>query len=162
MTLKIALDAMGGDNSPVAEVGRCCDRMSKLWLPSVILVGKTEQISAELAKYDTTGLHLSIHHASEVVGMHDSASDAIRKKKDSSIRVAFNLAKSGEAAGVVSAGNSGAIMAAGMFAFGRVKGIDRPAIGTCLPNLKDQTMVLDMGANVDCKATNLYQFWFDG
>ncbi len=161
MTLKIALDAMGGDNSPVAEVAGAVTACRNYGC-SVILVGKTEQITAELAKYDTAGLDLSIHHASEVVGMHDSASDAIRKKKDSSIRVAFNLAKSGEAAGVVSAGNSGAIMAAGMFAFGRVKGIDRPAIGTCLPNLKDQTMVLDMGANVDCKATNLYQFGLMG
>lgn len=157
MSIKIAVDAMGGDNSPAVEVAgavaACRD-----WGCQVILVGHTAQIEAELSKHVTQGLHIDIHHASEVVGMHDSASDAVRKKKDSSIRVAFNLAKQGTACAVVSAGNSGAIMAAGMHVFGRVKGVERPAIGTSLPNLDDQTMVLDMGANVDCKPSHLYQF----
>ena len=90
--------------------------------------------------------------------MHDSASDAVRKKKDSSIRVAFDLIRSGEAHAVVSTGNSGATMAAGMFVLKRIKGIDRPAIATVMPNLKDQTMVLDAGGNVDCKPQHLKQF----
>ncbi len=157
MPAKIALDAMGGDNSPAAEVAGAV-AACRMWGCQVVLVGDTAQIQAELAKHETQGLHLDIHHASEVVGMHDPPSDAVRKKKDSSIRVAFDLVKQGAAAAVVSAGNSGAIMAAGMFVFGRVKGVERPAIGTSLPNLNDQTMVLDMGANVDCKASHLYQF----
>lgn len=157
MSIKIAVDAMGGDNSPAVEVAgavaACRD-----WGCQVVLVGDTEQLQSELSKHKTDGLSIDLHHASEVVGMHDAPSDAIRKKKDSSIRVAFDLVKQGEASAVVSAGNSGAIMACGMFVFGRVKGIERPAIGTFLPNLDSQTLVLDMGANVDCKASHLYQF----
>ena len=157
MPIKIAVDAMGGDNSPAVEVAGAV-AACRLWGCQVILVGDTGRIQAELSNHVTQGLSISIHHASEVVGMHDSPSDAVRKKKDSSIRVAFNLAKQGDACAVVSAGNSGAIMAAGMHVFGRVKGVERPAIGTSLPNLDDQTMVLDMGANVDCKPSHLYQF----
>ena len=157
MSVKIAVDAMGGDNSPAAEVAGAV-AACRNWGCQVILVGDTVKIQEELGKHQTEGLALEVYHASEVVGMHDSASDAVRKKKDSSIRVAFDLAKQGSAAAVVSAGNSGATMAAGMFVFGRVKGVERPAIGTSLPNLNDQTMVLDMGANVDCKPSHLYQF----
>ena len=157
MPVKIAVDAMGGDNSPAVEVAGAVAACRR-WGCQVVLVGDTDRIQAELSNHVTQGLSISIHHASEVVGMHDSPSDAVRKKKDSSIRVAFNLAKQGDACAVVSAGNSGAIMAAGMHVFGRVKGVERPAIGTSLPNLDDQTMVLDMGANVDCKPSHLYQF----
>jgi glycerol-3-phosphate acyltransferase PlsX len=157
MSTKIAVDAMGGDNSPAVEVAGAVAACRE-WGCEVVLVGDTAQIQSELEKHTTDGLDIEIHHASEVVGMHDSPSDAIRKKKDSSIRVAFDLVKQGGASAVVSAGNSGAIMACGMFVFGRVKGIERPAIGTFLPNLDSQTLVLDMGANVDCKASHLYQF----
>jgi len=157
MSVKIAVDAMGGDNSPAAEVAGAVAACRE-WGCQVVLVGDIERIQAELNKHDTTNLNIDMHHASQIVGMHDAPSDAIRKKKDSSLRVAFDLVKQGEASAVVSAGNSGAIMACGMFVFGRVKGIERPAIGTFLPNLNSQTLVLDMGANVDCKATHLYQF----
>ena len=157
MSVKIAVDAMGGDNSPAAEVAGAVTAC-KEWGCHVVLVGDTERIQTELDKHEIGALDLEIHHAGEIVGMHDSPSDALRKKKDSSIRVAFNLVQQGLASAVVSAGNSGAIMACGMFVYGRVKGIERPAIGTFLPNLNDQTMVLDMGANVDCKASHLYQF----
>jgi phosphate acyltransferase len=157
MSLKIAIDAMGGDHAPVNEVAgavaACRD-----WGCQVILVGDTDRLQAELDKHRTGGLKIEIQHASQVVGMEDSASDAMRKKKDSSIRVAFDLVKMGRASAVVSAGNSGATMAAGMAALKRVRGVERPAIGTLLPNLHDQTMVLDMGANVDCKPNHLYQF----
>ncbi|MCF6265352.1 MAG: phosphate acyltransferase PlsX [Desulfuromusa sp.] len=148
---------MGGDNSPAVEVAGAV-AACRQWGCRVVLVGDTAQIQTELKKHQIRDLNLEIHHASEVVGMHESPSDALRKKKNSSIRVAFDLARQGGASAVVSAGNSGAIMANGMFVFGRVKGIDRPAIGTFLPNLNGQTMVLDMGANVDCKASHLYQF----
>jgi len=157
MSLKIAIDVMGGDSAPATEVAGAVAAARK-WGCEAILVGDTEQIQQELAKHQTEGLSLEIQHASEVVGMHDSASDAVRKKKDSSIRVAYDLVKQGRAAAVVSTGNSGATMAAGMAVLRRVKGVDRPAIGTMVPTLEGQTMVLDMGANVECKPVNLFQF----
>ncbi len=157
MSLKIAVDAMGGDNAPVAEVAGAIAACQQ-WGCKVILVGETERLQKELSKHQTEGLEIEIQHASEVVGMEDSASDAVRKKKDSSIRVAYELVKKGAAAAVVSAGNSGATMAAGMAVLKRVKGIERPAIATLLPSLQGQTMVLDMGANVDCKPSHLLQF----
>lgn len=161
MSLKVAIDVMGGDSAPAAEIAGAVSA-ARQWGCEAILVGDTDRILIELAKHQTQGLTLDVHHASEVVGMHDSASDAVRKKKDSSIRVAFELVKQGKAAAVVSTGNSGATMAAGMAVLRRVKGIDRPAIGTLVPTLKGQTMVLDMGANVECKPINLYQFAFMG
>jgi len=157
MSIKIAVDAMGGDNSPAVEVAGAVVACRE-WDCQVVLVGDTARIQAELDKHETNGLSLEIHHASEIVGMHDSPSDVLRKKKDSSLRVAFDLVQQGMASAVVSAGNSGAIMACGMFVFGRIKGIERPAIGSFLPNFIDKTMVLDMGANVDCKPSHLYQF----
>jgi len=131
------------------------------WDIPIILVGQEERLRAELAKHPTDGLPLTVHHASDVVGMHDAASDALRKK-DSSIWVAFNLTKNGQAQAVVSAGNSGATMAAGMFVLKRVKGIERPAIATVMPNISGRTLVLDAGANVDCKPWHLEQFAFMG
>jgi glycerol-3-phosphate acyltransferase PlsX len=153
----VAVDAMGGDNAPAVEVEAAVSA-ARQWGLSIILVGDTVRIETELKRHRTVGLDIGIHHASEVVGMHDSASDAIRKKKDSSIRVAFDLVNKGDAQAVVSAGNSGATMAAGMFVLKRIKGIDRPAIATIFPNLKDQTLILDVGGNVDCKPLHLSQF----
>jgi len=153
----VAVDAMGGDNAPSVEVEGAVAAARQWGLP-IILVGDEARIQDELSKHRIEGLEIAIRHASEVVGMHDSASDAIRKKKDSSIRVAFGLVKSGEAHAVVSAGNSGATMAAGMFVLKRVPGIDRPAIATIFPNRQDQTLVLDVGGNVDCKPQHLAQF----
>lgn len=153
----VAVDVMGGDNSPVYEVDGAV-KAARKWQIPVVLVGQSDLVEKELAKYDTQGLDIRVEHASEVVGMHDSASDAVRKKKDSSIRVAFNLVKSGSADAVVSTGNSGATMAAGMFVLKRIPGIDRPAIATVVPNLKDHTLVLDVGGNVDCKPPHLFQF----
>jgi len=157
MSMKIAVDAMGGDNAPKVEVAGAvaAARDSSM---SIILVGDRDLLTAELSQHDTRGLDITIKHASEVVGMHDSASDAIRKKKDSSIRVAFELVKSGEADAVVSAGNSGATMAAGMFVLKRLNGIDRPAIAQVFPTLAGHTVILDIGGNVDCKPVHLVQF----
>jgi glycerol-3-phosphate acyltransferase PlsX len=155
--MKIAVDAMGGDNAPHVEVAGAV-AAAKDFSVSIILVGDKDRLQAELANYNVDGLDISIHHASEVVGMHDSASDAIRKKKDSSVRVAFELVKSGRADAVVSAGNSGATMAAGMFVLRRMNGIDRPAIAQVFPTLRGHTVVLDIGGNVDCKPVHLVQF----
>lgn len=148
---------MGGDTAPAAEVEAAVEA-ARRWGMSIVLVGNAEAIEPELGRHDTRGLDIVIEHASEVVGMHDSASNAVRRKKDSSIRVAFELVKSGRAHAVVSAGNSGATMAAGMFVLKRIKGIDRPAIATILPNRKDQTVILDVGGNVDCRPLHLAQF----
>lgn len=131
---------------------------ARRWQIPIVLVGQHELIAQELAKHDTQGLDIRVEQASEIVGMHDSASDAVRKKKDSSIRVAFNLLKDGRVNAIVSTGNSGATMAAGMFVLKRIPGIDRPAIATVVPNLKDQTLILDVGGNVDCKPPHLVQF----
>ena len=125
-------------------------------------MGTLKHLRSELDKHHCSGLDISIVHASEVVGMHDSASNAVRRKKDSSIRIACELVKNGKADAVVSAGNSGATMATGMFVLGRMKGIDRPAIATIFPNLRGKTLVLDVGGNVDCKPQNLVQFAFMG
>jgi glycerol-3-phosphate acyltransferase PlsX len=157
----VAVDAMGGDHAPSHEVAGAV-MAARRWHIPVVLVGRTDQLERELACHQTVGLEIAIRHASEVVGMRDSASDAVRKKKDSSIRVAFDMVKAGEARAVVSTGNSGATMAAGMFVLKRVPGIDRPAIATIVPNLKDQTVVLDVGGNVDCKPVHLARFAFMG
>jgi len=148
---------MGGDNAPAHEVAGAV-MAARQWQIPIVLVGQSASVEAELAKHDIRGLDIRIEQASEVVGMHDSASDAVRKKKDSSIRVAFELVKQGIADAVVSTGNSGATMAAGMFVLKRIPEIDRPAIATVVPNLKDQTLVLDVGGNVDCKPQHLVQF----
>ena len=148
---------MGGDNAPAHEVAGAVSA-ARQWQIPIILVGQAESVERELANHDVKGLDIRVVHASEVVGMQDSASDAVRKKKDSSIRVAFDLVKQGTADAVVSTGNSGATMAAGMFVLKRIPGIDRPAIATVVPNLKDQTIILDVGGNVDCKPPHLVQF----
>lgn len=155
--MRVAVDAMGGDNAPQVEVEGAVAAAREFGIP-ITLVGQTDVLEAELSRHQVKGLDITIRHASEVVGMHDSASDAIRKKRDSSIRVAFELAKSKEVDAVVSAGNSGATMAAAMFVLKRVKGVERPAIAQVFPTLHGHTVVLDVGGNVDCKAIHLVQF----
>lgn len=153
----VAVDAMGGDHAPGPEVSGAVMAARKWGIP-VVLVGQRDRIEAELTGHRCQGLDISVCHADEVVGMHDAASDAVRRKKNSSIRVAFDLVREGKAAAVVSTGNSGATMAAGMFVLKRIPGIDRPAIATVVPNLIDRTLVLDVGGNVDCKPQHLVQF----
>ncbi len=153
----VAVDAMGGDHAPSHEVAGAV-MAARRWQVSVALVGQVDQIERELANHSTDGLKISVHAASEVVGMCESASQAVRKKKNSSIRVAFDMVKDGAADAIVSTGNSGATMAAGMFVLKRIQGIDRPAIATIVPNLVDQSVILDVGGNVDCKPLNLVQF----
>ena len=155
--MRVAIDAMGGDNAPEIEVSGAVAACREFGIP-ITLVGDRERLTEELAKHDCSGLDIDIHHASEVIGMHDSASDAVRRKKDCSVRVSFDLVKSGKACATVSAGNSGATMAAGMFVLKRIKGIDRPAIATIFPTLNGKTLVLDVGGNVDCKPNHLAQF----
>lgn len=153
----VAVDAMGGDHAPSVVVEGAV-AAARRWGMPIILVGDAALVEAELALHPCDGLDISIEHASEVVGMHDAASDAVRKKKNSSIRVAFDLVREERAQAVVSAGNSGATMAAGMFVLKRIPGIDRPGLATIFPNQIDQTLILDVGGNVDCKPIHLAQF----
>jgi glycerol-3-phosphate acyltransferase PlsX len=155
--MRVAIDAMGGDNAPAVEVAGAVAACQDFGIP-VTLVGDRQRLEDELTNHNIQGLDIDIFHASEVVGMHDSASDAVRRKKNSSVRLAFELVKDGKACAAVSAGNSGATMAAGMFVLKRIKGIDRPAIATIFPTLKGKTLVLDVGGNVDCKPIHLVQF----
>ena len=155
--MKIAVDAMGGDYAPAAVVEGAVQAVRDRGIP-VILVGDRVRVESELARHNTEGLPINVVHASEVIGMDESPAKAIRSKKNSSMRVCFDLVKKGEAAAVISAGNSGAAMAAAVFVLKRLKGVERPAISVCLPTVKKPTVLLDAGGNVDCKPAHLYQF----
>lgn len=155
--MKIALDAMGGDRAPAAIVEGAV-LAAKEYDVALILVGDRDAVSSELAKHNTEGCSISITHASQVVDMHDTPSMVIRKKRDSSIWVATKLVKDKEAVAVISAGNTGAAMAASFFVLGPIKGVERPAIATLLPTISGTTIMIDVGANVDCKAEHLFQF----
>ena len=154
---RIIVDALGGDNAPSATVegavAACRD-----FGADVRLVGHKDIIARELARHDIQGLAISVQHASEVVGMSDSPMDVVRKKKDSSISVGMQMLAEQQGEAFVSAGNSGAVVAAALFIVKRMPGIDRPAIGTLLPSLTGQALVVDAGANNVCKAHNIAQF----
>lgn len=156
--MKIAVDAMGGDFAPQSIVEGAVLAAREHGIP-IALVGEEKTIRREAAKYPgSDSLPLTFVHASEAVGMDESPLTPIRKKKDSSIKVAFDLLKKGEASAVVSAGNSGAVLATAVFVLDKLPGVDRPAIGTIFPTLKGWTLLLDAGANVDCKSFHLVQF----
>jgi glycerol-3-phosphate acyltransferase PlsX len=155
--LPVAVDAMGGDHAPGAIVQGAIDA-ARHGLP-VVLVGREDVVRAELATHGgTRGVPVTVHHASEVVSMDDQPGQAMRRKKDNSIRVCFELVKRGEACGMVSAGNSGAVMAGAIFVLGRLPAVERPAIISVLPALRGHPLLLDMGANVECKPIHLVQF----
>ena len=156
-TAPVAVDAMGGDHAPGAIVQGVINAARKG--RPVILVGPEARVREELARH-RAGHHLPIEvkHASEVVEMHDHPGQAMRRKKDNSIRVCFELVASGRAGSMVSAGNSGAVMAGAILVLGRPQGVERPAIISALPALKGAPIMLDMGAVVDAKPIHLVQF----
>ncbi|MEX1199718.1 MAG: phosphate acyltransferase PlsX [Methylophaga sp.] len=159
MTLKIAIDAMGGDHGPQVVIPAAISALQKHHDVELILVGDETTLQAALAQQDPADkARLHIHHASQVVAMDESPQTALRSKKDSSMRVAINLVKEGVAAACVSAGNTGALMATARFVLKTLPGIERPAIVTALPTMKGHTYVLDLGANVDSSAEHLVQF----
>ncbi len=159
MTVTLAIDCMGGDHGPSVTVPAALNFLRKDTDCSVILVGREEVLNPMLAKArEEFGARLVVRHASEQVDMDDPVATALRVKKDSSMRVAAELVKSGEAQGAVSAGNTGALMAISRFVLKTLPGIDRPAIATSLPNINGYTYVLDLGANVDCEPEHLLQF----
>jgi len=156
--IKIAVDAMGGDNAPHAVVSGAVHAARELGV-GIILVGIEQSIKTELKKHiHTKSLPIEIRNATQVVDMLDSPATVFRRKKDSSIRVANDLVKNGEAVAVISAGHSGAAMATSLFVLGPIEGVERPAIATIMPTVKGRSIVLDVGANVDCKPVHLLQF----
>ena len=156
--ISIAVDAMGGDNAPY-EIVKGVVTAAKLWNIKIYLVGKEDDINKELSLYNIKGLDLEVVHASEVIEMGESPAKAIKRKKDSSIVKAFNLISEGKAQAFVSAGNTGACMAAAFFTLGRLHGIERPAIAALLPTINHTPAVLiDAGANSDCEPEMLIQF----
>ncbi len=154
--IKIAVDGMGSDNAPRSEVEGAV-QASKDYGVHVILVGK-EPVLAPLLKSQSRGATVEIRHASEVVEMDEQPTLALRRKKDSSMRVAADLVRQGAASGLVSAGNTGAVMAISKMVMGAVPGVDRPALAAVLPTLKGHAVLLDVGANVACKPHHLVQF----
>ena len=151
---------MGGDHGPHVTVAAALDFQARVADVDIVLVGVPEAIEAELkARRAVAGARLRVQPASQVVAMDEPPAQALRYKKDSSMRVAVNLVKSGAAHACVSAGNTGALMAISRFVLKTIHGIDRPAIATVLPNMKGSyTYVLDLGANVDCTPEQLMQF----
>jgi glycerol-3-phosphate acyltransferase PlsX len=154
---RIAVDAMGGDFGPHIVVPGAL-HAAKTGKAEIIFVGDEAAIRTQLDRYDTTGLPLSIVHASQVVEMEEKPTEALRRKKDSSIQVACNLVRDGQADGVISAGHSGATLACAMFTIGRAPGVDRPALATFMPTERAHCVIIDVGANVDCKPFHLLQF----
>lgn len=151
---------MGGDHGPDVTVRAALDFLAKHQDVRVLLVGVEERIRPFLANSDDS--RVVVRHASEIVAMDESPALAIRNKKDSSMRVALDLVKSGEADACVSAGNTGALMAISRFVLKMLPGIDRPAICAVLPTMTGHVHVLDLGANVDCTPEHLLQFGIMG
>ena len=159
--MRIALDAMGGDQAPQVTVEGAIWAAREYDL-EVALVGREEVLAAELAKHDIADLSLPLIPASEVIDMEDEPAAAARAKQDSSMVVGMNLLKDGQADGFFSAGNSGGVMAAALFRLGRLPGIKRPALAAVYPTTTGSCVVLDVGVNTDCKAEWLQQFGIMG
>ncbi|MBF0175246.1 MAG: phosphate acyltransferase PlsX [Magnetococcales bacterium] len=158
MTVRIALDAMGGDHAPAMAIDGAIRSRSDNSDTEYVLVGQEAAIRAELARHRVSEDRIAVHPASEVVGMGEKPSVALRTKKDSSLRVGANLVKTGAVDAFVSAGNTGALMATAKFVLKTLPGIDRPAIASLLPRAGGETLMLDLGANVDCTVDHLCQF----
>ena len=159
--MKIAVDAMGGDFGPGPIVEGAVQAATELDV-QVVLVGDETLVRDQLIRLHCTDPRLTVKHAPQVVEMHESPASVARKKRNSSVWIANELVKSGDAQGVVSAGNTGASMVAAFFVLEVIKGVERPAIATTLPTLTGTTVMLDVGANVDCSAQHLYQFGIMG
>jgi glycerol-3-phosphate acyltransferase PlsX len=155
--VRVALDAMGGDKAPGETVLGAVQAAREYGI-GVYLVGREPVIRAELAKHDTNGLDLPIIQTDEVIEMDDHPASAVRTKKNASMLLALQLVRDGKALGAVSAGNSGAMLAASLFTLKRIPGVSRPALGGVMPNAHGACLVIDMGANTDCKPEYLQQF----
>ncbi len=157
MTTRIAVDAMGGDHGPAVIVTGAVAGARSLGC-DLLLVGQPEAIREAMVSTAASGVHADIVDAEDVIGMDEHAAQAVRRKPRSSIVVALRLIKDGRADAVVSAGNSGAVMAAALMVLGRIPGIDRPAIASSMPTAASRTLLLDLGAVADPRPANLVQF----
>jgi glycerol-3-phosphate acyltransferase PlsX len=157
-TVKVAVDAMGGDNAPGEIVKGAVEAANERPEIKIFLVGKEEKVKAELAKYTYKSEQIEVVNAEEVIETAEPPVMAIRKKKDSSIVVAMNLVKNKEADAFVSAGSSGAILVGGQLLVGRIKGVERPPMAPLIPTTKGVSLLLDAGGNVDARASHLVQF----
>jgi len=163
LAVTIALDAMGGDHGPAVTVPGALAALRSRPDLNLVLVGQRAVLEKELARHaGAEGGRLRIQEASQVVGMDEPPAQALRGKKDSSMRVAINLVKNGDAQAVVSAGNTGALMATARFVLKTLPGIDRPAIITAFPTVHGHVHILDLGANVDSTPDQLLQFGIMG
>jgi len=157
----IVVDGMGGDNAPKAVVEGCVQALQKADI-KIIITGRESEIKAELAKHDYDNSRISVVHTEEVISSNEAPVMALRKKKDSSLVRALNLVKNGEADALISAGSTGSLMAGATLILGRIKGVDRVALAPVMPGKNAAFMVIDAGANVDCKPNHLVQFAYMG
>ena len=155
--MRIIIDAMGGDNAPQAPVEAGCKASNELDV-DIVFVGKEEILVKELNKYSYNKERVSIVNAEDVITNHEEPAKAVRSKKNSSIVVAANMLKNNEGDALLSMGNTGALLASGLLIVGRIKGVLRPALATLLPSAKGPKMLIDAGANTNCKSENLVQF----
>ncbi|WP_125153766.1 phosphate acyltransferase PlsX [Clostridium rectalis] len=154
----IAVDGMGGDLAPVEVVAGCVEAIQEFSDLFIIITGKEKLINNELSKYTYDKRKISIINAEDIISPNDPPVMAIRRKKDSSLSKALMLVKNKEADAVISGGSTGAFMAGALFIIGRIKGIDRPALAPIMPGKNSPFMVVDVGANAECKPKNLVQF----
>ncbi len=159
--MKIIVDAMGGDHAPQAPVAAAVKAVSEMGV-QIILVGKRDVLENELKKNNYSGQDITIEDADDVVSNHEEPVKAVRTKKNASVVVAANMLKDGKGDAMLSMGNTGALLAAGLLIVGRIKGILRPALAALLPSAKGPKMLIDAGANTNCKAENLVQFGIMG
>ena len=160
--MRILLDAMGGDNAPDATIRGAVDAIDEV-NAEVVLIGQEAVITSKVKDFYGKNLseispRLSVCNAKEIIEMEDKPTDAIRQKKDSSMVVGFNMLKEGKGDVFISAGNSGALLTGATLLVGRIKGIDRPALAGVLPAYHSRLVLMDCGANTNCKPINLLQF----
>ena len=159
MGVTVALDCMGGDHGLAVTIPAALSFLDQRADASIVLVGDQQRIATELgARARAADPRIRVQHASEVVDMDDTPAVALRGKRDSSMRVAVDLVKTGAADACVSAGNTGALMAISRFVLKMMPGVERPAIASMVPTMRGRSCVLDLGANVDCTAVHLLQF----
>ena len=159
---RIALDAMGGDNAPDATVAGALRALLRFPDIDILLVGPKDRLDGMIRDAGAAADRIEILPAAQVIEMDESPMLAVRQKKDSSLVVAMNAVREGNAGAVVSAGSTGAILACGMFKVGRIQGIERPALGVVRPGIRKNTILIDSGANVDCQPKYLLQFGLMG
>ena len=156
--IKVAVDAMGGDNAPAEIVKGSIEAVQASKKLKVYLVGRKDAVEAELSKYSYPAEQVEVVHAEEVIEMAEPPVMAIRRKKDSSIVVAMNMVKRGECMAYVSAGSTGANLVGGQVIVGRIKGVERPPLAPLIPTAKGNSLLIDCGANVDARPSHLVQF----